>query len=120
MSEVGDEDELRAQLVLELTVRDLARSIHFYEALGFTVARKTADFASLRFDSAWLFLAVGTTPPPNENNLRVLVRDVDAAWTEAKKLNAPVHREIGDRNYGLRDFTISDPDGFLLRFASPR
>ena len=27
-------------------------------------------------------------------------------------------REIGDRTYGLRDFTIADPDGFGIRFAS--
>jgi hypothetical protein len=26
---------------------------------------------------------------------------------------------IGDRYYGLRDFTIADPDGFGVRFASP-
>ena len=25
---------------------------------------------------------------------------------------------IGDREYGLRDFIISDPFGFRLRFAS--
>jgi hypothetical protein len=25
---------------------------------------------------------------------------------------------IGDRYYGLRDFTIRDPDGFGVRFAS--
>jgi hypothetical protein len=25
---------------------------------------------------------------------------------------------IGDRDYGLRDFTILDPDGFGQRFAS--
>ncbi len=26
---------------------------------------------------------------------------------------------IGNRPYGLRDFTVGDPDGFGLRFATP-
>jgi len=25
---------------------------------------------------------------------------------------------LGDRYYGLRDFTLADPDGFGVRFAS--
>jgi hypothetical protein len=32
----------------------------------------------------------------------------------------PVVVPIGDRGYGLRDFTVADPDGFGIRFASPR
>jgi catechol 2,3-dioxygenase-like lactoylglutathione lyase family enzyme len=116
---IGTDEELNAQLVLELTVHDLEVSLRFYETLGFTVARRTNDFAALRFEGAWLFLAKGPKQAPTEHNLRVLVRDVDAVWSAAQKLNAHVEREIGDRNYGLRDFTISDPDGFQLRFATP-
>jgi hypothetical protein len=33
-------------------------------------------------------------------------------------MGARVVSPIGDRYYGLRDFTIADPDGFGLRFAS--
>ena len=49
---------------------------------------------------------------------RRYTRDLDAAWAIAQSLNAPVQRAIGDRSYGLRDFTVSDPDGFLIRFAA--
>lgn len=28
--------------------------------------------------------------------------------------------DIGDRYYGLRDFIIEDPNGYRLRFASPK
>jgi catechol 2,3-dioxygenase-like lactoylglutathione lyase family enzyme len=119
VSEIGSNEELSAQLVLELTVHDLERSLQFYSTLGFKMARRTDDFAALRFEGAWLFLARGPKQAPTEHNLRVLVRDVDAVWNAAQQLNAHVEREIGDRNYGLRDFTISDPDGFQLRFAAP-
>ena len=33
-------------------------------------------------------------------------------------MGASVMVPIGDRYYGLRDFTISNPDGFGIRFAS--
>ena len=118
MSEIGSQEELEAQLVLELTVRDLGASLRFYTALGFTVARRTNDFAALRFGSAWLFVTPGAPQPVNEHNLRVMVPDVDAVWTTAQTMNVPVQRAIGDRSYGLRDFTVSDPDGFLIRFAA--
>jgi len=29
-----------------------------------------------------------------------------------------VIKPIGDRDYGLRDFTVTDPDGFGLRFGA--
>jgi uncharacterized glyoxalase superfamily protein PhnB len=47
-----------------------------------------------------------------------MVADVDAFWERARVAGAPVLAPIGDRSYGLRDFTVLDPDGFGVRFAS--
>jgi hypothetical protein len=33
-------------------------------------------------------------------------------------MGARVLAPIADRDYGLRDFTIADPDGFGIRFAT--
>ncbi len=33
-------------------------------------------------------------------------------------MNLTVVKEIADRDYGLRDFTVVSPDGIGLRFAS--
>ena len=33
-------------------------------------------------------------------------------------MGAPVLAPIADREYGLRDFTILDPDGFGVRFGA--
>jgi uncharacterized glyoxalase superfamily protein PhnB len=49
-----------------------------------------------------------------------MVADVDACWRRANEIGARVVTPIADRYYGLRDFTIADPDGFGVRFASPR
>jgi len=51
-------------------------------------------------------------------NVRVMVPNVDQCWSLANELGAPIILPIADRYYGLRDFIISDPDGFGVRFAS--
>ena len=40
-----------------------------------------------------------------------------AMW-ERSELAVEIVVPIGDRNYGLRDFMVRDPDGFGVRFAS--
>ena len=47
-----------------------------------------------------------------------MVQRVDDYWKLALESGAPVVVPIGDRYYGLRDFTIADPDGFGVRFAA--
>lgn len=49
-----------------------------------------------------------------------MVDDVDALRERFQALGiAPLHA-IGDRSYGLRDFTLADPSGFGNRFAQRR
>ena len=118
------------QLVTEILVRDIKRSTEFYLRLGFQLLRNANDFVELTWENHRLFLAElsafrdasGVTPPAAPQfpvaNLRVMVPDVDACWRRANELQARVIIPIADRYYGLRDFTIADPDGFGVRFAS--
>lgn len=110
------------QLVLEIFVRDLARAKGFYESLGFELHSEKPGFATLTWEDHYLFLdEQGDTVLRLEKpqaNVRVMVSDVDACWERARSLGAPVVQPIGDRGYGLRDFTICDPDGFGVRFGS--
>jgi uncharacterized glyoxalase superfamily protein PhnB len=50
---------------------------------------------------------------------RILVPDVDRLWAMVQAVGFAEERPIADRSYGVRDFTVRDPDGFGLRFASP-
>ena len=123
---IGSDSELSEQLVVELTVRDIERSLVLYTALGFTLERRDGAFAALRWGDRRLFLderrdvrPVNTrTRDEARVNVRILVPDVDLMWALAGRLGLEVERPIGDRAYGLRDFTVLDPDGFGLRFAS--
>jgi uncharacterized glyoxalase superfamily protein PhnB len=51
-------------------------------------------------------------------NIRVMVSDVDDHWRLANEIGARNIVPIADRYHGLRDFTIADPDGSGVRFAS--
>jgi catechol 2,3-dioxygenase-like lactoylglutathione lyase family enzyme len=118
------------QLVTEIVVRDIARSVEFYRRLGFELLRDGGDFVELTWEDHRLYLAepsayhdASSADPPAAAgfplaNVRVMVADVDRYWKLANEAGARVVVPIGDRYYGLRDFIIADPDGFGVRFAS--
>ena len=118
------------QLVTEIVVRDIRRSTDFYRRLGFELLRDGGDFVELTWEDHRLFLAelsafhdAGAVEPAASRsfpaaNVRVMVPDVDRRWQVANEIGARVVIPIADRYYGLRDFTIADPDGFGVRFAT--
>jgi catechol 2,3-dioxygenase-like lactoylglutathione lyase family enzyme len=118
------------QLVTEIFVRDIRRSADFYRALGFELLRDDGDFVELTWEEHRLFLAdvsaldvaepmaLNEPPPFPPANVRVMVPNVDDQWALANDLGARIVIPIADRYYGLRDFTIVDPDGFGIRFAT--
>lgn len=118
----GSGVELAEQLIVEISVRDLDRSLALYTALGFVLDRRDRGFAVLRWGDRRLFLAeVPDLRPldgPARANVRIITADVDTVWALTQSLGLPVEQPIGDRYYGLRDFTVLDPDGFGLRFAT--
>ncbi|HKI33297.1 MAG TPA: VOC family protein [Gemmataceae bacterium] len=110
------------QLVVELFVRDLRRSLAFYRVLGFDLLRGEEEFAVLAWEDHRLFLDqqedLPEAPATPVMNVRVMVPDVDRVWHRVNELGLRVVAPIADRPYGLRDFTIADPDGFGVRFGT--
>lgn len=110
------------QLVVELLVRDLRRSLAFYRALGFDVLREEESFAVLAWEDHRLFLDqkddLPRAPATPVMNVRVMVADVDRVWQTVNELGLRIVAPIADRSYHLRDFTITDPDGFGVRFGT--
>jgi len=118
------------QLVTEIVVKDIRRSVDFYRRLGFDLLRDGGDFVELTWEDHRLFLAElsafrdahgatpVTTPTLPNANIRVMVPNVDEYWKLVNEIGAQIIIPIADRYYGLRDFTIADPDGFGVRFAS--
>jgi catechol 2,3-dioxygenase-like lactoylglutathione lyase family enzyme len=118
------------QLVTEIVVRDIRRSVEFYRRLGFELLRDGGDFVELTWEDHRLFLAelsafrdtrgvaLATPSPFPVANVRVMVSNVDEYWKLVNEIGAQIVVPVADRYYGLRDFTIADPDGFGVRFAS--
>ena len=118
------------QLVTEILVRDIRRSVDFYTRLGFELLRDGGDFVELTWEDHRLFLAepsafhevgdadVAAPPRFPLANVRVMVPNVDDCWRRVNEIGARIVVPIADRYYGLRDFTVADPDGFGVRFAS--
>ena len=97
----------------------------FLRLRGRTRTRSPAgDFVESTWEGHRLFLAAvaGTplpAPPPSPlANVRVMVPHVGDYWRRANHIGVPVVVPIADRDYGLRDFTIADPDVFGVRLAS--
>jgi catechol 2,3-dioxygenase-like lactoylglutathione lyase family enzyme len=118
------------QLVTEIVVKDIQRSVRFYRLLGFALLRDGGDFVELTWEDHRLFLAEpsaihevdpvesSAVPQFPRANVRVMVSNVDDYWQRVSEIGARIILPIADRYYGLRDFIIADPDGFGVRFAS--
>lgn len=118
---------------VELFVSDVARSVAFYEALGFRIAVQRGDWVLLDLKGARLALQgdaravagphyfsghIAQEPRGVGVEVPIEVADVDAVLGRARDLRAVVD-EVRDRPWGARDFRVADPDGYYLRFTTP-
>lgn len=125
-----------AGLRLELFVEDMEASIAFYtRVLAFEVARhKPGDYASLRLGSILLGIGPVSKLPEaggyfgrdisaHRRGLGVeIVLEVEGVdgWRDRLAASGhPILEPLQDPPWGLRDFRLSDPDGYYLRITSP-
>jgi catechol 2,3-dioxygenase-like lactoylglutathione lyase family enzyme len=113
------DDELHAQGVIEVVGSNLEASLSFYTALGFRIERRTGPFAVISGFGVRMFLAEDAAAPKFNRwaNVRIVVPDVNVIWSAVREIGLPIAHTIADRPYGLRDFVLSDPSGFEIRFA---
>jgi catechol 2,3-dioxygenase-like lactoylglutathione lyase family enzyme len=127
--------ERLAPVAPEFFVRDVDASIEFYvDKLGFTLVRADPEgdgrhsFAVLaRGEAEFLFVHESALGPANRAalpypraagvDIRLMVEDVDGVYASVRARGVDVVLTLDDRPYGLRDFIISDADGYRIRFA---
>jgi lactoylglutathione lyase len=124
-----------AGLRLELFVEDMEARIAFYtRVLAFEVVRhEPGGYASLRLGG--ILLGIGPVAKlPEEGGyfgrdisahrrglgveIVLEVDDVDGRRDRVAASGHPIFEPLQDRPWGLRDFRISDPDGYYLRITS--
>jgi RimJ/RimL family protein N-acetyltransferase/catechol 2,3-dioxygenase-like lactoylglutathione lyase family enzyme len=113
-----------------LEVADVGASVRFWtERLGFEVEFAVGDpptlvsvgrgdwtpaRASVRFRAA-----PGAPPRPLAGVLDVLAPDVDQLHAELVGRRTPIAVDIATQPWGLREFTVEDPNGVRVRFYAP-
>jgi len=113
------------QIVPLLRVTDIARSMDWYRAtLGFVAdpfpATPPHEFAILRQGSAELMLRRGSPtarPQPRQYDWDVYLRIENPRMREvvaAFQARGIVTRRLERMFYGLAEFEITDPDGYIL------
>jgi catechol 2,3-dioxygenase-like lactoylglutathione lyase family enzyme len=137
---------MKAEISVMFNVKNVDRSVKFYEALGFDVrwAWKgedgKLDYAGVGIGGAVIALGriwkgEGTGSGYRDYQgwvkgtlgggviVNVELRDVDKIYARAKKAKAKVESKLREWPYG-KAFTINDPDGYVVKFlpkeSSPR
>ena len=109
-----------------LPVLDVEKSAAFYrDQLGFTITftwGDPVDYVVLKGNenlAVHLSKRSANHPSPSDQHvvLYIFVHDVDALYEAFLARKVQVHTPIGDRDYRMRDFDISDPDGHLISFG---
>ena len=103
-------------------MRSKPNSTKFYCQLGSELLNDDGESVVLAWAGHHLFLDeykdMPSHPDFSQANIRVMFPDVDEYWKLAGEIGAPILNSIADRTYGLRDFTIADPDGYCVRFGT--
>jgi catechol 2,3-dioxygenase-like lactoylglutathione lyase family enzyme len=98
-------------------VRDMAAALAFYRnGLGFSVSFEWGNptyYACLCRDDVDLHLiaASATQRSPDQGAICLFVADVDALHADWAGRGVALPQTLADRDYGMRDFMLSDPDG---------
>jgi uncharacterized glyoxalase superfamily protein PhnB len=104
-----------------LQTSDIQRTIDWYEqVLGFRCTGRVDGWCTLARDGvALMFMCNDHLGPPHATATQYIrVDDVRALWDSIK---GNVRAEWGpeEMSYGMLEFAIKDPDGYLLSFGQP-
>jgi uncharacterized glyoxalase superfamily protein PhnB len=100
-----------------LHVPDIHAAIGYYrDTLGFTSDFGDDDYAIVWRDNSAIHF-VRSDRSPSGVHLFQWVRDVDACYNEVRERGAEIIAEPGNRPYGVRDFSVRDPNGVAIVFG---
>jgi catechol 2,3-dioxygenase-like lactoylglutathione lyase family enzyme len=103
-----------------LRVADLLAAIEFYTTrLGFQHAFTWGEpptMAGVNLGETQIFLEPGT-PAPQSCSLYFVVGNADELHEFHRTQSVEILETLGDREWGLRDYTVRDVDGYALTFG---
>ena len=107
-----------------LWTQNLEESLKFYsEVLGFTIAEYNPDWqwASLHHNEVEVMLSAFNQHSPQKESLFTgsfyfTVVDVENLWLDLK-IKTKVCYPLETFDWGMREFAIYDPNGYILQFG---
>lgn len=120
MTIIESENGLCRSVAPIMPTTDIARTLEYYRALGFSVEIH-GDFVMTRRDDIELFLSLKPDHDPKRTASCVYVRVDDANALHAHWLanNISTLHPLRDTDYKMREFAAIDPDGNMMLFGSP-
>lgn len=113
---------MRMELVMPvLTVPDVKQTVAFYERLEFKVTKQMEGWAMLAHGEVEIMFSLPNAFMPYDKpqltgSLYFRVDDVTPLWEKVKD-TAKVSYPLEDFSYGMREFAIFDPNGYLIQFG---
>jgi len=103
-----------------LAVKDVNAAVDFYtNKLGFWCAFTWGDpttMAGVNIGNVQMFLEKGE-PAPKGASVYFVVGNADELFEYHKAMGVEIAQDIGDREYGLRDYSVRDLNGYYLSFG---
>ncbi|RJG06947.1 VOC family protein [Noviherbaspirillum cavernae] len=103
----------------KLASADIGRSLAFFEQLGFASIAAYPDYGIVERDGVAIHFWLCNDPRIAEaTGCRIHVEGIDALFDAYAALNI-IHPNdpLSDKPWGMREFSILDPDGNLVTFA---
>lgn len=108
------------KIMPELPLDDVAAGVsHYRDVLGFSVNYQQNDIGVMDRDKARILLIARTPQHKGIGSCYLYVADADALHAELVGKGANVQGEPISRPWGLREFTVLDPEGNRLTFGQP-
>jgi len=105
-----------------LPVTDMDASVAFYVAAGFEVRQYDGGYAFVSVDDESVFdldrVDKAVSAATNGAGCYLIVEDVDEWHQRLSDVPLPV-TTLEDRPWGMREFSLADPNGNSLRFGQP-
>ena len=118
------EKDLLSHFASVLPVTNIFTSVNYYQnELGFKLTytwNEPMEYAVMERGGVHIHLSSyvqSPTQPGTNATLYVFVHDIDALYEEFRSKDVNITQIIGDRVYGMRDFDVKDPDGYILTFG---
>lgn len=105
------------------TVTDIVRAVRFYrDVLGFEREWLWGDpptHAGVQWGRLQVMFSLDLTPPTGRREHWFNVDDVQGLYDRHRSAGAPIVSALENKPWGMREYTVRDPDGYHLRFAGP-